>query len=328
MRVPLCEEAIRLARLLLRLFPSEPEIMGLTALLLLQHARAPARLDADGAIVLLEDQDRSLWNREMIAEGLALVDKALRHRRPGPYQVQAAIAALHARAARAEDTDWAEIDLLYGALETLAAVAGRHAQPRGRGRQGARPGGGAGDDRAAGADSSPATSTSSACKGALLMQLGRADEARVAFDRAIALANTAAEAAHIRMHLDRLIKDNVLNESGFQTRELNMTDQAQGVIPHLVVRDAAAALEFYKNGLGATESMRMPTEDGKRIMHSEIQLNGARVFVRDHFPEHCTAQGGHRQVPPEELGGTPVTLHLEVPNCDDAVSRAARPAPK
>ena len=74
--------------------------MGLTALLLLQHARAPARFDADGAIVLLEDQDRGLWNRAMIAEGLALIDKAMRHRRPGPYQVQAAIAALHARAAR------------------------------------------------------------------------------------------------------------------------------------------------------------------------------------------------------------------------------------
>ena len=73
----------------------------------------------DGSIVLLEDQDRGLWNREMIAEGLALIDKAMRHRRPGPYQVQAAIAALHARAARPEDTDWAQIDLLYAALETL-----------------------------------------------------------------------------------------------------------------------------------------------------------------------------------------------------------------
>ena len=103
-RAPLCEEAIRLARLLLRLFQSEPEIMGLTALLLLQHARAPARFDADGAIVLLEDQDRGLWNHGMIAEGLALVDKAMRHRRPGPYQVQAAIAALHDRAARWQDT--------------------------------------------------------------------------------------------------------------------------------------------------------------------------------------------------------------------------------
>ena len=87
--------------------------------MLLQHARAPARFDADGAIVLLEDQDRSLWNRKLIAEGLALIDKAMRHRRRGPYQVQAAIAALHARAARPEDTDWAQIDLLYATLERL-----------------------------------------------------------------------------------------------------------------------------------------------------------------------------------------------------------------
>src|SRR5918992_2380761 len=99
-RVPLCEEGIRLARLLLRLFPGEPEIMGMTALLLLQHARAPARLDREGGIVLLEDQDRRLWNRAMIAEGLALVEKALRHKRAGPYQVQATIAAVHAQAAR------------------------------------------------------------------------------------------------------------------------------------------------------------------------------------------------------------------------------------
>src|SRR6185369_12139256 len=119
LRAPLCEEAIRLGRLLLRLFQNEPEIMGLTALMLLQHARSAARFDADGSIILLEDQDRSLWNKTMIAEGLALIDKAMRHRRPGPYLVQAAIAALHARAARPEDTDWAQIDLLYAALERL-----------------------------------------------------------------------------------------------------------------------------------------------------------------------------------------------------------------
>jgi RNA polymerase sigma-70 factor (ECF subfamily) len=118
-RAPLCEEAIRLSRLLLRLFPTEPEIMALTALLMLQHARADARFDADGMVVLLEDQDRSRWNRKLIAEGLALVEKALRHRRPGPYQVQAAIAALHARAPRFEDTDWNEIELLYGTLERM-----------------------------------------------------------------------------------------------------------------------------------------------------------------------------------------------------------------
>jgi RNA polymerase sigma-70 factor (ECF subfamily) len=94
--------------------------MGLTALLLLQHSRMPARFDANGSIVLLEEQDRSKWNSAMIGEGLALVDKALRHQRPGPYQLQAAIAALHARAQRAEDTDWQEIEVLYTMLEQLS----------------------------------------------------------------------------------------------------------------------------------------------------------------------------------------------------------------
>src|SRR5690606_15569122 len=119
MRAPLCDEAIRLARLLLRMFPAEPEIMGLTALLLRQAARAAARYDADGAVILLEDQDRTRWDQGMIREGLALIDKAMRHRAPGPYQVQAAIAALHARAIRPEETDWAQIDLLYATLERL-----------------------------------------------------------------------------------------------------------------------------------------------------------------------------------------------------------------
>jgi RNA polymerase sigma-70 factor (ECF subfamily) len=205
-RLPLCEEAIRLARLLLRLFPSEPEIMALTALILLQHARAPARLDADGAIVLLEDQDRSLWNRELIGEGLALVEKALRHNRPGPYQVQAAIAGVHSHAARHEDTDWAEIDQLYAVLERMqpspvvtlnraVAVAKRHGPA------------------AALTMIEPLAAQLDGyfhffgLKGWLLMQLGRIEEARIAFDRAIALAHTPAEATHIRLHLDRLIKD-------------------------------------------------------------------------------------------------------------------------
>jgi RNA polymerase sigma-70 factor (ECF subfamily) len=204
--VPLCEEAIRLARLLLRLFQSEPEIMGLTALLLLQHARAAARFDANGSLVLLDDQDRSLWNQNMIAEGLALIDKAMRHRRSGPYQIQAAMAALHARAERPDATDWVQIDLLYGALEVMQpspvvtlnrAVA--VAKVRG--------------PEAALAMIEPLGARLQnyfhffGVKGAFLMQLGRNDEARVAFDRAIALANTTAEAAHIRMHLDRLIRD-------------------------------------------------------------------------------------------------------------------------
>jgi RNA polymerase sigma-70 factor (ECF subfamily) len=205
-RVPLCEEAIRLARLLLRLFPGEPEIMGLTALLLLQHARARGRLDAEGCIVLMEDQDRTLWNQALVAEGLVLVEKALRHRRPGAYQIQAAIAAVHAHAARFEDTDWAEIDRLYAVLEALQpspvitlnrAVA--VAKLRGA---------------AAGlAMIEPLAERLSGyfhffgVKGALLLELGRAEEARIAFDRAIGLAHTPAEAAHIRLHLDRLMKD-------------------------------------------------------------------------------------------------------------------------
>ena len=205
-RTPLCEEAIRLARLLLRLFQSEPEIMGLTALLLLQHARAAARFDAEGAVVLLDDQDRSLWNQKMIAEGLALIDKAMRHRRSGPYQIQAAIAALHARAAKPEDTDWAQIDLLYGALEGMqpspvVTLNRAVAVSKVRGAE------------AALEMIEPLASRLSdyfhffGVRGAFLMQLGRNEEARVAFDRAIALANTSAEAAHIRMHLDRLMRD-------------------------------------------------------------------------------------------------------------------------
>jgi len=206
LRAPLCDEAIRLARLLLRLFPAEPEIMGLTALMLLQHSRAPARFDDEGSIVLLEDQDRSLWNRAMIAEGLALIDKAIRHRSPGPYQVQAAIAALHARATRAQDTDWAQIDMLYATLERLqpspvvtlnraVAVAKLH-----------------GAEAALELIEPLAPRLSGyfyffGVRGALLQQLGRAGEAREAFNQAIALANTAAEAAHIRMHLDRLQQD-------------------------------------------------------------------------------------------------------------------------
>ena len=131
-------------------FPTEPEIMGLTALLLLQNARAPGALRrARARSCCSRTRTARCWDRPMIAEGLALIDKAVRHRRRGPYQVQAAIAAMHARAAKAEDTDWAQIDLLYAALEADPAVAGRHAQPRGRGLQGARRRGRAGDDRAA-----------------------------------------------------------------------------------------------------------------------------------------------------------------------------------
>lgn len=205
-RAQLCGEAIRLARLLLRLYQAEPEVMGLLALLLLQDARTPARFDAQGQIVLLENQDRALWDRGAISEGLALIDKAMRHGRPGAYQVQAAIAALHVRAATPAETDWAQIDRLYANLERLtpspvitlnrAVAVNKVAGPE-----------------AALAMIEPLADRLSGyfhfhgLRGALNLELGRHTEAQAAFDRAIALANTAAEAAHIRQHLDRLAAD-------------------------------------------------------------------------------------------------------------------------
>lgn len=205
-RAALCGEAIRLARLLLRMFPAEPEIMGLLALMLLQQSRQTARFGADGLPILLDAQDRRRWNRPAIAEAVALLDKAMRHRRPGPYQIQAAIAATHARALRPEDTDWAEIDRLYEALEhhapspvvTLnrAVAISRLAGPA-RALEMIAPLSGALDGYF----------YFHGVRGALLDQLGRRAEARDAFGRAIALAGTAAEAAHIRQHLDRLKDD-------------------------------------------------------------------------------------------------------------------------
>ncbi|MCL6668084.1 RNA polymerase sigma factor [Streptomyces panaciradicis] len=115
-RAGLCAEAVRLARLLARLMPDEPETLGLLALLLLHDARRHTRVDAAGDLVTLEDQDRSAWDRAEIDEGTALVETVLRRGRPGPYQIQAAIAACHANAATADDTDWADIAALYGAL--------------------------------------------------------------------------------------------------------------------------------------------------------------------------------------------------------------------
>jgi RNA polymerase sigma-70 factor (ECF subfamily) len=116
LRVDLAAEAIRLARTLTELMPDEPEAAALLALMLLHHARRAGRVDATGALVPLEAQDRSTWDTAMITEGQAHLDRALRRERPGPYQVQAAIAACHATATRADDTDWREIALLYTEL--------------------------------------------------------------------------------------------------------------------------------------------------------------------------------------------------------------------
>lgn len=118
-RRELCAEAIGLGRSLARLLPGEPEVLGLLALMLLHDARRPARTAADGRMILLEEQDRGLWDRAAITEGVEVLDRALVHRRPGPYQVQAAIAALHGTAATPEATDWMQIAALYSRLHAL-----------------------------------------------------------------------------------------------------------------------------------------------------------------------------------------------------------------
>jgi RNA polymerase sigma-70 factor, ECF subfamily len=125
-RQDLCAEGIRLGRVLVALMarepelPEDPEALGLLALMLLHDSRKRARLDAEGELVLLENQDRTLWDQAAIAEGVTLLDRALEARRPGPYQAQAAIAALHAQAPSADATDWGEIATLYGALARMS----------------------------------------------------------------------------------------------------------------------------------------------------------------------------------------------------------------
>jgi RNA polymerase sigma-70 factor, ECF subfamily len=119
-REDLCAEATRLGRLLSELMPDEPEVLGLLALMLLIDSRRPARVTSDGGIVLLADQDRALWDRELIAEGQALVRRCLQLGRPGPYQIHAAINAVHSEATSAEATDWAQIVQLYDQLMALS----------------------------------------------------------------------------------------------------------------------------------------------------------------------------------------------------------------
>jgi len=199
----LADEAILLGRLLLGLFPTDPEIYGLVALMLLQQSRAAARFDADGELVLLDEQDRTLWNRRLIDEGRLLLERAAVYQSPGPYQVQAAIAALHVRAARPEDTAWKEIESLYRLLEVLqpspvttlnravavwklegAEAALRIIEPL--------------------AGELDAYFYFHGLRGTLLRELDRLAEARTALNRAIALAKSIAEAKLIRRELDRL----------------------------------------------------------------------------------------------------------------------------
>ncbi|HEX4863316.1 MAG TPA: RNA polymerase sigma factor [Acidimicrobiales bacterium] len=202
-RVDLSEEGIRLARLLVELMPDEPEAIGLLALMLLHDARRPARADDDGALISLEEQDRSRWNSAMISEGCALLDAALKRRRPGPYQVQAAIAACHDQARTPSETDWKEIVLLYGRLAEMApdspvielnrAVAVAMAEGPEAGLVLV--------DRLAASGALPDYHLLEATRADLFRRMNRKAEAAAAYQRAWTLAPTAAERKYLSRRL-------------------------------------------------------------------------------------------------------------------------------
>jgi predicted RNA polymerase sigma factor len=191
-RRDLARQAVALSRLLHRLMPREPEVLGLLALLLLHESRAATRFDGWGRLVRLDDQDRGRWDRALISEATALLGRALAMRRPGPYQIQAAIAALHAEAPGSQQTDWPQIRLLYDRLDALApspvvrlnrAVATRFAV----------------GPQAALAEVEPLAAELDgyrlfhSVRAELLQAVGRMQEARRANERALALAVNPAE---------------------------------------------------------------------------------------------------------------------------------------
>jgi RNA polymerase sigma-70 factor (ECF subfamily) len=193
-RADLCDEAIRLARLLARLMPDDAETAGLLALMLLHDSRRAARVDDGGRYIALPDQDRSRWDRTRIDEGVASLERALRLRRPGPYQLQAAIAALHAAAADPHRTDWPQIAALYGRLSRLApspVVEVNRAVAVGM-ADGPRAGLALLDHLAADRRLA-AYQPFHAARAELLRQAGSATEAAAAYDDAIALSSNAVE---------------------------------------------------------------------------------------------------------------------------------------
>ncbi|HEV7527247.1 MAG TPA: RNA polymerase sigma factor [Acidimicrobiia bacterium] len=197
-RADLCVEAIRLARLLADLMPDEPEALGLLALLLLTESRRAARTAADGSLVVLPDQDRNRWDRDQIAEGQAIVRRLLRRNTPGPYQIQAAINAVHSDAATAAETDWRQILALYDQLLAIAptpivalnrAVALAEIE-------------GPGPALAVVDDLDLETyHLFHVTRAELLVRLHRTDEARRAYQRALELTDNATERAHLAKKL-------------------------------------------------------------------------------------------------------------------------------
>ena len=196
----LCDEAVWLARTLADLMPDQPEALGLLALMLLHHSRSTARTDGQGDLVLLEDQDRATWNHDMIDEGIATLDRAMAMGAPGPYQVQAAIASLHAGAPRPDDTDWPQIAALYARLYQLQptpVIALNHAVAIAMA-----------DGPAAGlvqmeplANELESYHLFHSARGELLRRSDRNEEAVAAFERAIALATNPTELTFLRRRL-------------------------------------------------------------------------------------------------------------------------------
>jgi RNA polymerase sigma-70 factor (ECF subfamily) len=193
-RADLCAEAIRLTRVLADLMPDQPEVLGLLALLLLSESRRDARTAPDGTLVLLADQDRSMWNRELVAEGQAIVRACLHRNRPGPYQIQAAINAVHSDAPSAASTDWAQILALY---DQLLAIAPSPVVALNRAVALAEV---AGPEVALAEVDGLELETYHpfhVTRAEFLARLGRGDEARAAYDRALACALNSAERSHL-----------------------------------------------------------------------------------------------------------------------------------
>jgi RNA polymerase sigma-70 factor, ECF subfamily len=204
-RRELCMEAIRLSRTLCELLPDEPENLGLLALMLLHDSRRDTRVDKHGRLVTLEDQDRSHWDRERIGEGLELVDRALRMRSVGPYQLQAAIAALHAQAPSPEKTDWKQIAGLYQELLRISpspVVALNHAVAVAM-SEGLEPGL-AQIERVGESGGLEQYHLYHAARADILRRLGRRSQAAAAYEKALGLATNKVEQEYLRLRLRQM----------------------------------------------------------------------------------------------------------------------------